>query len=970
MFPKTRKIVFVSGTGLADAAFEVEAKRAFELWGDKLEFKYTSDLSVEEMMQLVGTLPQRSIVIYCNVFSDRTGRTFTPLEVGKRVAEAANSPVFCLWDTLMGTGVVGGSLLSFEAEGAYAAHVALDVLNGKMILSKPVTTLPTGKTLMLDWRQLRRWGISERTLPKGSTVINREPTFWDFIYYIIGVGIFFLAESALIIFFIVQRRRKKVAEESLRKAEEKYRGIFEGALEGFFETSPEGHLLTVNPALAKILGYDSPEDATTTIRDVATQVWAEPDERSRCMQLLEREGAVLSYQCRFRRKDGKPIWVSMNVRRVCDPDGRTSHLSGSLEDITGRKQADQSLRASEAKFRAIVENSHDGIIFADAKGIILYRSPSHRLIDGYTDEERIGNSLFETVHPDDLAAVRRGWTAVMSHADTVQQIQYRIRHKDGTWRWVETFAQNLLGNPNVEVVILTSRDITERKRVEEALGDSEEQYRSLLTNSTDMIFIAQDQVIKFRNPLMTLTLGYSEEELTAFPFAKIIHPEDRAMVEERHQKRLRGEEVLNTYSFRILTKQERVLWVQLNPTPVTWEGRPAVLCSLRDITSQKLLEMQYLQSQKMEAIGRLAGGIAHDFNNLLTVIKGYSHLALIDLKEGDPLKGNLEEIENAAERAARLTRQILAFSRRQIMEMKVLDLNSVLYDLDKMLRRVIGEDIELVTLVAEDLGKVKTDSGQIEQVIVNLAVNARDAMPEGGKLTIETANVELDEAYAGRHIAVKPGRYAMLAVSDTGCGMSPEVQEEIFEPFFTTKEKGKGTGLGLSTVYGIVKQSGGNIWVYSELGQGTTFKIYLPLADELLVEETTEQPIMKTTHGGETILLVEDDENVRKLTSLILRKQGYRVFEASNGEEAMATSRNLNKPVHLVLTDVVMPGMNGHKVIEKLRQEHGAFKVLYMSGYTDNAIVHHGILAAGTNFIQKPFSRETLIRKVIEALDK
>jgi len=286
-----------------------------------------------------------------------------------------------------------------------------------------------------------------------------------------------------------------------------------------------------------------------------------------------------------------------------------------------------------------------------------------------------------------------------------------------------------------------------------------------------------------------------------------------------------------------------------------------------------------------------------------------------------------------------------------------------------MLQRVIGEDIELVTVLAKNLGKVKADSSQIEQVIMNLAVNARDAMPNGGKLTIETASEELDERYAQQHIAVKPGRYVMLAVSDTGCGMTPEIRDRVFEPFFTTKERGKGTGLGLSTVYGIVKQSGGNIWVYSEPGLGTTFKIYLPVVDEPMIEEQKERPIAERARGGETILVVEDDENLRRLTSLILKKHGYRILEASNGGEALIICRNIKEPLDLVLTDVIMPGMSGRQLIEELRQIRDAFKVLYMSGYTDNAIVHHGVLDAGINLLHKPFTVEGLLRKVREVMD-
>jgi len=382
------------------------------------------------------------------------------------------------------------------------------------------------------------------------------------------------------------------------------------------------------------------------------------------------------------------------------------------------------------------------------------------------------------------------------------------------------------------------------------------------------------------------------------------------------------------------------------------------------------LQDQFRQSQKMEAIGRLAGGIAHDFNNLLTVIKGYSQLSLMEFKEGDPLKANIEEVQRAADRAAGLTRQLLAFSRRQILEMKVLDLNTILRDLDKMLRRVIGEDIELVTLLADDLGTVKADAGQIEQVAMNLAVNARDAMQKGGKLTIETANVELDENYARNHVAVKSGPYVMLSVSDTGVGMTPEVRDRVFEPFFTTKEKGKGTGLGLSTVYGIVKQSGGNIWVYSEPGKGTTFKTYLPRVDEPL-EEAGEKVVQKELTGrGETILVVEDEEKVRQLTVQILTKNGYTVLEASHGDEASHICEQHKGPIHLMVMDVVMPGMNGRQLAKSLEPHHPEMKVLYMSGYTDNAIVHHGILEKGLSFLQKPFTMDGLVRKVREVLDK
>jgi signal transduction histidine kinase len=403
-----------------------------------------------------------------------------------------------------------------------------------------------------------------------------------------------------------------------------------------------------------------------------------------------------------------------------------------------------------------------------------------------------------------------------------------------------------------------------------------------------------------------------------------------------------------------------------------------VRSTIQDITDRKraeeemrALEEQFRQSQKMEAVGRLGGGIAHDFNNLLTIIKGYSQLSLLDLKENDPLWGNIQEIQKATQRATDLTHQLLAFSRRQILDLKVLDLNTLLKDLDKMLRRIIGEDIELTTLLAKNLGRVKIDPGQFEQIILNVAVNARDAMPSGGKLTIETANVVLDEEYARTHVSVTPGPNVRLSVSDTGVGIPLEVKEKVFEPFFTTKEKGKGTGLGLSTVYGIVKQSGGNIWVYSELAHGTTFKIYLPRVEEDLDTLHGRDETDFLPRGSETVLLVEDEPSVRDLAHRLLNQQGYKVLEAANGEEALrVVQEHIGEKIHLLFTDVVMPQMGGKELANQLKNLRPDVKVLYTSGYTDDAIVHHGVLEPGTHFLQKPFSPKTLTHKVREALDR
>jgi signal transduction histidine kinase/ActR/RegA family two-component response regulator len=391
----------------------------------------------------------------------------------------------------------------------------------------------------------------------------------------------------------------------------------------------------------------------------------------------------------------------------------------------------------------------------------------------------------------------------------------------------------------------------------------------------------------------------------------------------------------------------------------------------RNLTQEALRvsEEQLRQAQKMEAVGKLAGGVAHDFNNLLTAIICNSDLTLRRLGEDDPLRRNIEGIKGAGERAAALTRQLLAFSRKQVLQPKVLNLNDVVVETNKMLRRLIGEDIDLLTVLEPSLGQVKADPGQIDQVLINLCVNARDAMPRGGKLIIETANIYVDEEYARRHLSVRPGWYVMLVVTDSGCGMDAPTQERIFEPFFTTKEVGKGTGLGLSTVYGIVKQSGGNVWVYSEVGRGTTFKIYLPRTDQVAEQLDAGNAHDEPPAGTETVLLVEDEEMVRRMAHEILLMNGYQVLESSHGAEALDTCREHRGPIHLMLTDVVMPRMSGRELAEHAATLRPEMRVLYMSGYTDDSIVHHGVLDEGMAFIEKPFTPNSLAHKVRAALD-
>jgi PAS domain S-box-containing protein len=590
---------------------------------------------------------------------------------------------------------------------------------------------------------------------------------------------------------------------------------------------------------------------------------------------------------------------------------------------------------------------------------------------GYTSEELKRSSSFDQIHPDDCNRVREA-AAEAKRTGVGRPLEYRIRHKDGTWRVLESNAsviRSSAGEP--ERLVIVNRDITERKEAAESLRLTESGFRSMIEDAPYGIFrAATDGGLLRANPALQKMLAYEKlDELLKANLDREIfrNPADF----QRLKELLDSADEFKDVEMELKRRDGTPITVRCTGRRVQEEhqGVPCFDVFAEDVTERRILERQLRMAGKMEAVGRLSGGIAHDFNNLLGVIIGYSQVLKRRLDPGNALLEHAEEIEKAGQRAASLTRQLLAFSRQQILTPSILNLNDLVLDMAKMLPRLIGEDIAVSTSLCADLGMVKADQGQIEQVIMNLAVNARDAMPEGGKLRIETNNVELDQAYSWKHAGAKPGHYVMLAVIDSGVGIAAETLAHIFEPFFTTKEVGKGTGLGLATVYGVVKQSGGYIWVDSEPGQGASFQIFLPRVEEAVTTMVAITPLAETIGGSETILLVEDAEALRKLTQSLLECHGFRVLVAQNGEEAIQVEAQHSGRINLLLTDVVMPGMNGRVLTERLLPKQPAMRVLYISGYTDSFIAGHGVLERGVVLLHKPFTEDALIRKVREVLD-
>ncbi|MCU0577955.1 MAG: PAS domain S-box protein [Desulfobacterota bacterium] len=760
---------------------------------------------------------------------------------------------------------------------------------------------------------------------------------------------------------------RKQAEINLRDSEARYRALFEANPHPMWVYDLETlSFLAVNEAATTHYGFSREEFLAMTIAEIRPA-----EEVPRLLENVARvgdKGFDKTDIWKHRKKDGTLIEVEITSHYL-EYQGREARLVLAY-DVTERRRAEEQLRL-------VTENMVDAISRVDAQRLLVYCSPSVERLFGFTPRELMGRPAFEQVHPDDAERLLLTAREAIAARLPALQAEYRYAHGRGGYVWVESTIRLLYdAQGGFAGAILGSRDVTERKNAENALRQSEARYRALFEANPQPMWVYDLETLSFLavNDAAVAHYGFSREEFLAMTIVNIRPEEDVPQLLEVLNRP--GEQrVDHSGTWRHCKKDGSIIYVEITSHGLDYLGHPAKLVLANDVTERKKaaeekekLQEQLLQAQKMESVARLAGGVAHDFNNMLSAILGHTELALLQDPPLESIREDLLAIQNAAQRSATLTRQLLAFARKQTVAPRVLDLNDTVAGMLKMLLRLIGEDIDLIWMPARGLWPVKMDPSQIDQVLVNLCVNARDAITDVGKITIETENITIDEAYCALHPGFACGDYVLLAVSDNGCGMDKDVLDRLFEPFFTTKEVGKGTGLGLATVYGIVKQNEGFINVYSESDQGTTFRIYFPRFGGEIQETMLAGEAALPRGRGELVLLVEDEAAILHMGRAMLEGLGYTVLTAGTPGEALRLAQGRRTEIRLLITDVIMPEMNGRELAQMLDHLKPGLPCLFTSGYTANVIAHHGVLDEGVQFLQKPFSLKDLARKVRQIL--
>jgi PAS domain S-box-containing protein len=766
------------------------------------------------------------------------------------------------------------------------------------------------------------------------------------------------------------RQAQRAAEKALRDSEERFRFVIEHTGDVLYRlrygTMTYDYM---SPGIERLTGYTQDEINELGLASLVISISGPA--ASHVVREEVREGRLQSASYEFwadyrvRTRSGEVRWVADHSLPWTDAEGKVVGSIGILSDITRRKEAEEALRSSEARVRTILDSALDAVIGMDEAGRATYWNPRAEAIFGWSRSEAVGRAVPDLIlsgrHRDGYVAGIESFLKTGTSPVLDRRLQLDCLRRDGTEFPVELMVTAVRQRDSWSFHAFAA-DISDRKRAEEALRRSEEHFRSLIENALDIISeLDADGTVRYESPAVERVLGYGPAELLGRSLLDLVHPDDLAVFREFLAKAAARPGLVASAEARLRHRDGS--WRFFEAVGRAESSGTLVIVNSRDVTDRHHLERQLRQSQKLEAVGRLAGGVAHDFNNLITAISGYAELGLRRIDAADPLARNLGEIRKAADRAASLTRQLLAFGRKQVLKPRVLDLAGTVEQVEDLLRRLVGEGVTLEIAVEERSARVRADPVQLEQVLLNLVINARDAMPAGGRVTLRIRGTEVGGPGSDE---LPPGPYVVLEVSDTGQGIGPESLPHIFEPFFTTKEVGAGTGLGLSTVYGIVKQSGGNVTVDSEPGRGAVFRVYLPRVDEPPPAAAAEAGSVLGRAGSETVLLVEDEAAIREMLREILTEEGYKVLSAASPEEALRAAREAPGTIHVLVSDVVMPVMSGPELAARITEVRPGLKVLYMSGYTSPAVSD---LVAARAFLQKPFPPAALTAKVRELLD-
>ncbi len=971
--PDTRQIAFVSSTANDLSEFhEQNLKQAEDFCRNRFELIKLVGLTMTETRQRLAALPPESIVFYNDIWVDGAGQIFMPRDALEELSSVSSAPIFSYADSYTGFGMVGGFCIVYRTLAAETASQIAAVVRAGSATSVPVLR-SASRQAMFDAQQLHKFGLTEKRLPPGSEVRFHTPSLWEAHHQtVIIVATALAVQTGLIAALLLQRRRKQQAEAELFNSRLMLQTVLDTIPQRVFWKDRNSFFLGCNKPLARDCGFsDASEMIGKTDYDTVAAPMAEryqADDR----EVMETNRPKLNYEEPQNKPSGGMGWLRTNKVPLHDKDGRVIGVLGTYEDVTEIKQAEAVLRESDQRFRSLLDNAPDAVYVQTRERIAYVNRATLRLLRAERPEQLLGQPVLDVVAAEWRKVVKERMQRVNTIDGPLPAIEEEYLRLDKSRVAVEVTAVPAVFHGDRGALIFV-RDITERKRAAETIVYERQLLRTLLDLLPDGVYI-KDLDSRFLMANETLARRFGKDDpaqLLGRSDMDFFPPEIAARHRADEEKVFAGGTILEREEFVVLPNgQER----KLLTTKVPFRDSQGQICGLvgigRDITEHKLLEEQFRQSQKMEAFGQLAGGVAHDFNNLLTVILG--NVALLQFEESpqpDQAAG-LVEIAKAAERAANLTRQLLTFSRRQLFQPKPLDLNEVVANTSKMLQRLIGEHISLETHFAPGGAPVMADRIMMEQILINLAVNSRDAMPKGGRLIIQTAAISISEADAQANPKARPGAFIRLKVTDTGCGIAPKEMERIFEPFFTTKEVGKGTGLGLATVFGIVVQHRGWIEVESKLNAGAAFHIFLPCLAESKKSQTEFTRAPEVRGGNETILLVEDEAPVRSLARTLLERKGYHVIEADSGLSALEIWQQHRDTIDLLLTDMVMPeGVSGSELAERLCSEKPGLKVVYCSGYTDEMLGENSPLRDNPNFMEKPFDSNKLLKQVRDCLD-